>query len=119
MVFESHVRPILLVVHALGLHDGMDLVQGGEPVDIEAFIAQRSVERLDEAVVRRLAGPAEVDLGVVAVSPQVELLSGKFTAIVDEQTFWRGPLCDETRECRRYMLPRKLRPATMANASRL
>ncbi len=66
LVFKSHVRPSLVVVHAPGFHDGLGLFQGCEPVGVEAFIAQRSVERLDEAVVRRLAWPAEIDLGVVA-----------------------------------------------------
>jgi hypothetical protein len=51
LVVESHVRPNLVVVHAPGLHDSLNLGQGGESVDVEAFITQRSVERFNVAIV--------------------------------------------------------------------
>lgn len=38
LVFGSHVRPNLIVVNAPCLHDGLNLGQGGEPVDVKAFI---------------------------------------------------------------------------------
>jgi hypothetical protein len=55
LVLESHVRPDLIVVHAPGLHDRLNLGQGAEPMDVKAFVAQRSIERLDEAVIGWLA----------------------------------------------------------------
>src|SRR5262249_43175834 len=103
LVLESHVRPDLIVVHAPGLYDRLNLGQGTEPMDVKAFVAQRSIERLDEAVIGWLAWPAKVDLGLVVIGPEIEHLAREFAAIIDKQIFRRLSLADYPVQCRHYV----------------
>lgn len=78
---ERRVRPTLIVVQSPSLDDLFCICQRSEPVVVEAFIAQRPVERFDEAVVGRFARTAEVDLALVMVGPQVQQMAGELAAI--------------------------------------
>lgn len=49
---------------------------------VQAFRLELAVERLDEAVVCRLAWPREVQGDVVGISPEVEVTGNELTAIV-------------------------------------
>ena len=53
-----------------------------EPMQIEAFIAQRPIKGLDEGVVGRFAPAREVDAYAIVISPQIYHLTGKFRAVV-------------------------------------
>ena len=60
-IIESLVRATLIVLNSPSFDLRPGLVNRLEPVNVQAFVPERSVERLDEAVVGRLAGPVEVD----------------------------------------------------------
>jgi hypothetical protein len=64
-------------------------------MNIQTFVAQRSVERLDERVIRRLAWSREVDPGSVMIRPQINEMTSKFRAIVGKEIFWRAALSNE------------------------
>ena len=68
-------------------------------MDVKAFVAQRSIERLDEVVICWLAWPAKVDLGLVVIGPEIEHLVREFTAIIDKQIFRCWPLADNPVQC--------------------
>ncbi len=51
---------------------------------VQALVAQRSVEGLDEAVVGRFTQPGEVDSHLVMVRPQIHQPAAEFAAIVGE-----------------------------------
>ncbi len=76
-------------------------------MDVEAFVAQRTVERLDEAIIGWLAWPAEIDLGLVVIGPAIEHLAGEFDAIVDKQKFWRSPFFDNPVQRRHHVFAEK------------
>jgi len=82
--FQSLVRPTHIVVLAPSFDSLSSFLQCFEPVYIQTFIAQRSVEGLDEAVVGRLAGSAEVDPHPVVVGPQIEQAPRELAAVVDK-----------------------------------
>ena len=54
-----------------------------EPVCIEAFCPEASVERFDESIVSRLAGPGEVQRDAALASPDVEIARHELGALVD------------------------------------
>lgn len=70
-----------------------------EPVEVQALLAQRPVG-LDEGVVGRLAGTAEVDTGVVMVRPEIHELPGELCAVVGKKIFRGAAPGGETIECR-------------------
>ena len=50
---------------------------------IQTFGPELVVERFDEAIVGRLAGPREVERDIVCIGPEVEIAQDEFAAIVD------------------------------------
>jgi hypothetical protein len=64
-------------------------------MDVQTFVAQRAIERLDERVVRRFAWSREVDPGSMMIGPQIDEMTGKFRAIVGKKIFWRAALSNE------------------------
>ena len=55
-------------------------------MSVQALRPQLAVERLDEAVVGRLAGPREVQGDVVGIGPQVKITGDKLTSTEPVQT---------------------------------
>src|SRR4029079_11131491 len=47
--------------------------QRQEPMRVQALRAQSAVERLDEGIVRRLAGSREVEHDLVLIGPQIQV----------------------------------------------
>lgn len=74
--------PLLSVFHRL------------EPVHVQALVAERSVERFDEAVVRGLARAAEVDPHLMMVRPEVEHAPRELAPVVREDMLGGSALCD-------------------------
>src|SRR3546814_11097104 len=87
---KDHVRMANGVVLPPVLDQPPRRGQQGEPIDVEAFIPQRPVERLDIGIVGRLSRPGEVDPHAVMIRPQIDEPTGKFGAIVGKQIA-RGP----------------------------
>jgi hypothetical protein len=65
---------------------------------VQALVAQRSVECLHEAVVGRLARPAEVELNLMVIGPQLQQPPREFGSVVDEQISRRLALRDHYRQ---------------------
>ena len=74
---------VVVVVVAPSFEPDAQIVHRDELVRVQAFIAQPPVERLDQSVVRGLAGAREVELDAAAVRPVVESLGGELGAVVD------------------------------------
>lgn len=53
----------------------------------EAFHADDGVVALGVCIIRRFAGPAEVEHDTVAIGPEIELLRGELAALVDADRF--------------------------------
>jgi hypothetical protein len=53
------------------------------PVGVQTFRPELAVERFDEAIVGRLAGPREVERDIVCIGPEVEIARDEIAAIVD------------------------------------
>ena len=104
------MRTALVVFDPPGLDQPPRLGQRLEPVDVQAFVAQRAVERLDKRVVRRLAWSREVDPGSVVVRPQINEMTSELRAIVGKQIFGR-PAAGERGGSER---PRRVRRAAVA-----
>ena len=68
---------LLIVVPAPSLHLLPSIFKAHEPVGIEAFRPEASVEGLNERVVSRLARPREVERHALHVGPQIELAGDK------------------------------------------
>ncbi len=52
---------------------------------VEALVTKPAVERLDEGVIGRLAGPGDLALDVIAVRPGVQGLGDELRALVDRE----------------------------------
>ena len=76
---ETLVRPTLVVLDPPSFDLRFGFLNGLEPVNIQALVPKRSVERFDEAVIGRLARPIEVDRHLVVVRPQIEDPAGELT----------------------------------------
>ena len=77
------MRPLLIVVHAPILHLLVGVGKRQESVGVQALCPEATVERLDEGVVRRLAGAGEVQFDALRVSPQVQIRTDKLCPLVD------------------------------------
>ena len=64
------------------LHLGTRIVKALEPVHVRTFHPELAVERLDECVVRRHAGPAEVQRYAFLVSPQIQIPRDELGALI-------------------------------------
>ena len=65
------MRPTLVVLLPPRLHFLPGVRQIIEPVHVETFVPETSVERLDERIVRRLSRPRELHGHAVGISPQI------------------------------------------------
>jgi hypothetical protein len=73
LIANRSMRTIFVVVSAPILHLFPGVRKGQELVGIEAFGPEATVERLDEGVVGRLAGPGEIERNTALVSPKIQL----------------------------------------------
>jgi hypothetical protein len=64
-------------------------------VYVQALVSKGSVERFDEAIVRWLAGSAEVDPHSMMIRPEIEHAPRKFAPIVRKDTLRRAALCNQ------------------------
>ena len=83
VVSDRAVRSNLVVVSAPSFQLFAGVGKAHEPVGVQAFRPQLAVERLDEAVVGRLAGPGEVQGDVVGIGPEIEVAGDELAAVVD------------------------------------
>ena len=79
---DCTVRSHIVVVLAPKLDLCAGIVKVQEPMLVQAFNANASIEAFDESVVCRFAGSAEVQNDTVRIGPQVKLPRGELAAIV-------------------------------------
>src|SRR5580698_3287541 len=60
-----------------------------EPVSVQAFLAELSIEGFHDRVVCRLAAAIEVDLHVVRVRPVVHMAACELGSIITGDTSWQ------------------------------
>ena len=82
-VADCAVWSHLVVVSTPSLAFSPRLVEAEEPVGIEALGTELAVQALDESVVHRFAGPAEVERHAVHEGPQIEFLADDLGAVVE------------------------------------
>src|SRR5262245_30308792 len=58
--------------------------------DVQALVAQSPVERFDQSILDRLAGPDKVELNAVAPRPLVQEPRGELAAVVDSDRPGQG-----------------------------
>lgn len=82
LIVQCAVRPMLIVVSALGGDQDTALLQAHKPMVIQALISEAPVEALDERVLRGLARLNQFELNAVPAGPLIECLTGKFRSLV-------------------------------------
>src|SRR5438477_7461799 len=80
---EAAVGSYLVVFLPPGFDQEAGFIESGEPVFVEAFIAELAVEAFDESVLGGFARCDEVQLHVVLLRPVVQGLASKLRAVVD------------------------------------
>lgn len=75
------MRPLLVVVSTPFLHLRARIVKRQEPAGVQALAAQLAVKRLDEGIVRRLSGSAEVERHVIGIGPEVEIAGNELRSL--------------------------------------
>jgi hypothetical protein len=65
--------PDFVVVSTPILHFLPGVVKAQEPVRVQAFVSELAIEGFDEAVVRGLARPGEVENDTALIGPQIEI----------------------------------------------
>ena len=80
---DAAVGSFLVVVSAPILHLQASVVKAHEPMSVQAFAAELAVERLDERIIRWLAGPREVEGHTIRVGPEIEIARHELAALVD------------------------------------
>jgi len=77
-----------VVVVPPSLDDGPSIVDRGEPVLVEAFVAEPPVEALHVAVLVRLSRLNEVQSGSVLFGPDLESAARELRPVVADDRFW-------------------------------
>ena len=72
IVSDRAVRSNLIVVSTPSLHLFSGIGKRQEPVRVQALRTELAIERFDEAIIRRLAGPGEVQGDVVRRQCQIK-----------------------------------------------
>ena len=71
------MRPDLVVVSAPSLQLFRRVCKRQEPVGVQTLGPEAAVEGLDEGIVGRLAGPAEVEGDAVGIGPEVRVTGSR------------------------------------------
>src|SRR5579862_2346718 len=77
------MRPDFVIVSTPILHFLPGVVKAQEPMRVQAFAPELAVEGFNEAIVRRLARPREVEHDTLLVSPDIEIARYKLRSLVD------------------------------------
>jgi hypothetical protein len=74
---------LLIVVQTPIFHFSAGIFKRHEPVGVQALCPELAVQALDESIIRRLAGPGEVERDPALIGPQVEIPGNELRALVD------------------------------------
>ena len=78
---ERPVRSTLALVAPPSLDRGPCIVRVFEPLSVQAFTAQASVERLDQRVINRLPRPRKLQLHAPSVRPEFHASAGELASV--------------------------------------
>jgi len=78
------MRPTLVVILAPSFDHLLCLTKRFEPVQIQAFLVNRSVEGFDKCAVGPSPWSAEVEVDLVVRGPKVQQTTSEFAAVVGE-----------------------------------
>ena len=104
-VADRAMGPHLVVVSTPSLAFSPRVVEAHEPVGVQALGSELAVERLDEGVVGRLAGPGEVERDAASDTPTDRAPADELGALVD---------ADRLRDSRHSAAPRSSISTTSA-----
>jgi hypothetical protein len=79
--------PDFVVVSTPILHFLPGVVKAQEPVRVQAFVSELAIEGFDEAVVRGLARPGEVENDTALIGPQIEIARDELGALINANAF--------------------------------
>src|SRR6478752_2210200 len=82
LVTQCAMRPRFVVVTSPRADDGACGVQALKPVVVQAFIAEATIEALDESVLRRFTWSDEFQLHAVVIGPLVQRPAGELRSLV-------------------------------------
>ena len=89
------MRPELVVVQPPLLDLLLGVFHRQEPVDVQAFVPERAVERLDRCVIHRFTGSREVQRDPVFIGPLSQSSGDKFGAVVALDAVRGTPVLDQ------------------------
>jgi len=81
-IAESAVGPIFVIVLPPTFDLVPGIIQAEEPVLVEAFLPEPTVEGLDIGIVCRLPWPGKVQRNVIPISSEIDVLRDKFWPVV-------------------------------------
>lgn len=70
------MRPAVVVVHTPAINAVACVVQTGEPMQIQAVVAELAVETLDESILSRFTWLNEMELDASTLRPEKHRLTG-------------------------------------------
>ena len=94
-LLESLVRSAIIVVDSPGLDLLSCILKNFEPVKVQGFIAERSVEGFYETVVSEFSWATEIYLYAMVIRPKIQQSTREFAAVVHEHSDRRPALSDQ------------------------
>jgi len=85
LIIQRTVGPVLVVIDPPVLDDPFSLGQCGEPVQIQAFLAETAIEAFDVSILGRLAGVDEIELHAVIIGPSIQSPAPELRAVINRQ----------------------------------
>lgn len=90
------MRPILVIVPSPSIDLLAGIVNGFEPMRVQAFLAEPSVEGFDDRIISRLPAAAEIHSHVIGVCLEIHLRAGKLRSIVRCDPLRKAPVVFQT-----------------------
>src|SRR4030088_3570903 len=89
----------MVVVSTPSLAFSLRFVEAQEPVGVQTFDPELTVEAFDVGIVGRFTRPTEVESDVVHEGPQIEFLADELRPVVETDRLWIAHLKGGTIEC--------------------
>src|SRR5215469_5898077 len=101
------MRPMLIVIDSPGFNLLSRIVQGDKHLRVQTLVAKSAVETLNHRMLHGFAGPHEIQLDVMRVSPCVERVRGKPADVVDGNHFGIATVLGSPLQSRDHLGPRQ------------
>ncbi len=97
------MRAVVIVVVSKKIELSASIGQREEDLDVQALVAQPSVEAPDVAVFHRTSRPNEVQIDLVSIRPEIHGLAGELRAVVHSDRLWRAATGEDSIERRSHL----------------